>query len=177
MKEENLEIYESVVDKWSRLYKSKVGDMFSREELAQEVWLAILTAEEADTYVAGGDASLETYLGTCIRRHMIKLISNEVKHIAVLVDDADEMPQDFTVNDAGEVVEALDLDQKLKGRIEELAQEKPNMRHAPFVLKRMYNMTERAISNEAKTSGVQIGKSEVHNIIERIRDVYKKMTK
>src|SRR5210317_980446 len=50
MKEEHKKTYEKLVKNWSALFKLKVGDMFSIEELAQEVWVAILQAEESDSY-------------------------------------------------------------------------------------------------------------------------------
>ncbi len=178
MKEENKTVYESVVSKWSRLFKTKVGHLFSLEELAQEVWLAILVAEEADTYIEGGEASLETYLGTCIRRHLMKAIATEVKHTSsILSDGYDSLLQDYGGTDAEDLAEALDLDEKLADIINELSVSKRNMRYAPFVLKRMYDMTERAIAKEAEEAGLELGKSEVHNVIDRIREVYKELEK
>lgn len=175
MKEENLEIYEETVDKWSRLFKAKVGDLFTLEELAQEVWLAILLAEESDTYEDSGEASLETYLGTCIRNHLFRLVQNEVKHVSSLGHHEDDDVIDLHQDDVDEQVITVEIMDRLRDEVYHRSLTQYGMRYAPFVLEHMEVMSEREMAAEAKKRGLPVGKGSIHNTKKRIQKLYKEI--
>lgn len=179
MKEEHKKTYEKLVKNWSALFKLKVGDMFSIEELAQEVWVAILQAEESDSYDEENDASLETYLGSCIKHHLYRKIQEEVYHTSALGQAEDDEIEDLFADKPEDIVVADDLYQKFKVRVYNLTNSRgePYQERGLFILERI-DKPERAIAEEATALGMEgMSKSMVHKIRKHIRKEFKKMLK
>ena len=179
MKEEHKKLYEKLVHNWSALFKLKVGDLFSREELAQEVWLAILEAEDSDTWEEEGEASLETYLGHCIRNHMFRLLTDEVSHVSALGMGGEDELEDFgaPIPDSSSI--ALDLDDKLRERVASLTNKygTPLGEKCLFILDRIDTHTLVEITKEANEAGIAMSLSYVGKLRKRIEHELKKMLK
>ena len=70
MERETKKLYEDIIETWSRIYKSKIGDIFTLEELKQEAWLSILAAEDQAERVA---IDKIPFLAQCVKNSLLKL--------------------------------------------------------------------------------------------------------
>lgn len=155
MKEENNQTYLHMIETWSRIYKSKIGDLFTLEELKQEAWLAVLNAEEYAERVA---IDKTAFLAKCIKNSLLTLLLNELKHRTIHIGNIEKV--DATTPE--EIQSSDEIYKKLKINIKKI----PN---AEFILPYLNIRTVREISEIAKNEGLIIGKSQVHNIISLIR--------
>lgn len=158
MKQENEKVYEDIIETWSRIYKSKIGDLFTLEELKQEAWLSILMAEDHAKKVATDKIA---FLSQCVKNSLLKMFLDELKHKIGKYDTAEDFCRvDLTTPE--ETQSSDELYKKLKINIRRI----PN---ADFIFPYMNIKTVREISEIAKKEGIQISKSQVHNIIIMIR--------
>lgn len=159
MKKEDKEVYEDIIETWSRIYKSKIGDLFSLEELKQEAWLSILSAETQMEKVAVDKLS---YLAQSVKNSLLKMFLNEIKH-RTSRSITTELSSRVDKTTPEETQASNELYKKLKIKIKKI----PN---AEFIFPHMNVKTVREISEMAEEEGVQISKSQVHNVIVLIRE-------
>lgn len=163
MDKEKLNLYNDLVDRWSRLFKKKFGKLMEYDDIKQEAWVAILSAEEYDKEFES------TYLGHCIKNHLNRLLldtiyRNRVESLEVIED----ITPDTHFSNPERVAIASDLAEKLEINIRKIP-------HGMFVWKRMDRMTIRDISKEGKELGLPLSPTNVHKIITRIRGEFKKV--
>ena len=162
MTQDTQALYSELVDNWSKLYIKKVGGLFTFEELQQEVWLAIQTAEDYNTYDSTKGATKKTYLSACIKGHLIDLIVEAIERRTVEGSIIEEVTPSKEENVPSDLTECYDLYQKLETQIEKIP-------HASLVLKYMPVMTVRDISKKLEGEGIIMKKSTVQNVITTIR--------
>jgi len=178
--------YLELIDLWSSIYKKKMGDLFSLEELKQEAWLAVLEVEKRireceeeiakireeeigelyipyiiDSFVEDRSA----YISKGIKNKILTLLLQEIKHRTVPGADTEIIE----VNIPDEILTAKQFYDKLRRRVE-------NIPHATFVLAHMNLRTTRDISSLAKEEGVVLSKSEILNLINKIRKEFDKLS-
>jgi len=161
MKEKNKEAYEGLVDMWSSFYIKKVWDLFSLDELRQEVWLAILEAEN------NIDESVENKMGyvtQTIKYKIMNMLFQELKHRTY----GNSTPDETEVAFPEEIITSKQIINRLKKRISGIP-------HANFILPLMNTYTVRDISELAQEEGITLGKSAVHKIITAIRKEFDKI--
>ncbi len=164
MENKDKELYKELVAKYSKAYYKKVSSLFELDDLAQEVWLAIVEAENADQFDATQGTAKRTYLIKCIQTHMIKLITREVRSrqaaLPSLGDTSEILDEDVY---AEELFLNKELADKLEARVTKI-------KHGSFVLEKLQEgNTVREISELASKNGISLGKSGVHKIVQRIR--------
>lgn len=158
--EEKLKLYQNLVDTWSALYKSKIGDLLSLEEIKQQAWVGVLEAsspKEAD--------NTEAYLGRCIKHKIVDLIMQELK----ITKGTANIWQPYWNTTNGEKVSSS------KESLEKLKQKIEGIPHAPFVFKYIGTHTVREISEIAKKEGRKLGKSQVSKVISKIKEELSKI--
>jgi DNA-directed RNA polymerase specialized sigma24 family protein len=92
MKEEDKETYTDIIERWSKIYKSRIGNLFTLEELKQEAWLSILKAEEYAERVA---VDKEAFLASCVKNSLLKLLLNEIEHRTTYINNLQKVGNNF----------------------------------------------------------------------------------
>jgi hypothetical protein len=166
----NKEEYKDLINIWSKIYKKKLGDLFSLEELKQQAWLGLLEAEQSlknkksdDTYGCLAKGIRQGYLSQGIKNHIITMLIQEIKNKAsntsIILADTDN-PET--------IIGSKQLIENLKLRIEKIP-------HANFILEHMNSKSVRDISKIAKSEGINISKSAVANKIILIKEELNKI--
>jgi DNA-directed RNA polymerase specialized sigma24 family protein len=155
MKKENEQMYSEVIDLWSKIYKKKIGDLFTFEELKQEAWLAVLKAEEKAEETA---SDKEAFLAQCVKTRLLTLFLNELKHRT-------------TINGSIELANLTTPEEELASNeiFEELKINIKKIPGAEFVFRYMNKQTVREISTLAEKEGHKMSKSQVHKTISLIQ--------
>jgi DNA-directed RNA polymerase specialized sigma24 family protein len=161
MKEENKQTYTELVERWSQIYKSRIGSLFSLEELKQEAWLGLLIAEEK---AEEGAVDKEAYLASCIKNSLLRLLLNEIKHRATHISNLQQV--DLTTPE--EIQSSKEIYKKFQINIKKIPD-------AEFILPYITIKTVREISDIAKNEGRIISKSHVHNVISLIKEELDKL--
>ena len=164
MVEEDKDVYEDIVERWSSIYKSKIGDLFTIEEVKQEAWLALLAAEDRAKEIAEDRFS---FLATSIRNRLLQMFISELEH----TNGRSKINSDINRVDTTtpeEVIASDELYRKLKINIKKI----PN---AELVFPYMNKKTVREISAIARKEGVQISRSQVQKVITSIREELNKL--
>jgi DNA-directed RNA polymerase specialized sigma24 family protein len=155
MKEEDKETYTDIIERWSKIYKSRIGNLFTLEELKQEAWLSILKAEEYAERVA---VDKEAFLASCVKNSLLKLLLNEIEHRTTYISNLQKV--DTTTPE--EIISSNEIYKKLQISIKKIPD-------AEFILPYINIKTVREISDIAKSEGHPMSKSYVHKVISLIR--------
>lgn len=160
MDKEKWKLYNELVDKWSRIFKQKFGTLMDYDDIKQEAWVAILSAEDYDKDFE------RTYLGTCIKNHLNRLLLDTIYRNRVESGDViEERTVDTQFGSPEKLAIASDLQDKLEMRIKKIP-------HGLFVWKHMDEHSVREIAKIGVEHGLPLSKSAVHRIIEKIRIEY-----
>jgi len=167
MDDNKYKLYSNLVKKYSKAYYKKVSDLFDLDELAQELWVCLLSADETDSYSGKNNATEYTFLVSCIRNYMTTLITQEVKRRQVFTEQydtvADEVASEVTSTPEQVVLdkEATDI---LAGRISQI-------KHGELVLDlTVQGYSVREIAKIAKQQGLSLSKSNVNKIQHKLRE-------
>jgi DNA-directed RNA polymerase specialized sigma24 family protein len=187
MKEDNRKKYNKLVNKWSRIYKKRIGDVFSIEELKQEAWLAILEVEESIRKFDEEIAEIrELEIGNMYTPYVLdSFVENKIAYIAQGIKNKilwlliEELKHRKTESLDVETVFSSDIDTLAgsKQLVERLKTKLDTIPHANFVLTHMNSYSVRDISELAQREGKTISKSAVHKLILLIREEFEKIIK
>lgn len=171
MREENTELYEEIVDKWSKIYKKKVGTLIDFEDLVQEAWVAILVAEPKYDSAKEKDENLRvgSYLATSVRNHLNDLLTEYITKKKFEVGGAKEYntkaPYEYSPE---KQAIARDLEIHLRERLKKIP-------HANFVFKYMELYSVKDISTMGIELGLPLSVPYVYKIRNKIRDEMTKL--
>ncbi len=161
MKEEDKQTYTDIIERWSSIYKSKIGSLFTLEELKQEAWLALLKAEEYAEQTAVDKAA---FLASCVKNSLLKLLLNEIKHRATHIGNL----QKVNLTTPEEILSSNEIYKKFQINIKKIPD-------AEFILPFLNVKTIREISDIAKSEGRTMSKSYVHKVISLIREEFDRL--
>jgi DNA-directed RNA polymerase specialized sigma24 family protein len=163
-----MELYTELVGKYSKAYHKKMQDLFDIEDIAQEIWVTLLSEEEKGGYKGRNNASERTYLAICIRNHMLNIITREIttKRTVELglstTDEDDFSEEESSPEDSVVSQEQLDM---LSGGLK-------SIKHGNFIFeKTVEGHTVREISYIAKQQGIKLSKSGVNRIQHKIKQL------
>jgi RNA polymerase sigma factor (sigma-70 family) len=162
------EEYKELVEKYSKAYYKKVGDLFDIEDLRQEVWMSLLSAEEE--YKGRDGASIHTYLVSCIKNHMVNLVVSEVKKRQTFTEQIDTVMDDEwegNIPDPESLYFSKELYDRLKIEVKKI-------KHGEFILDNIH-LSSRAISEEAKAVGINMHYTTVTRKIKKIKNLCNKI--
>ncbi len=174
---------ESIIEKWSGVYKKIVGELFSLEELKQEAWLALLEAENYDTHDKNGDASEETYLTACVKHRLNKFIINEIKHQQCIPINEEEHAVDLVCGTPEELALAHCLLESLKDRVDvskafNYQKETTGKQSAKEIIKLLLSeKSHQEIADSLKSSGIEMTQQNVHLVVKKLRKELAKILK
>jgi hypothetical protein len=161
MKEEDKQTYTDIIERWSSIYKSKIGSLFTLEELKQEAWLAILKAEKKAEEVA---INTEDYLAHSVKMGLLAFLLSEIKHRATCIGKM----QKVNLTTPEEIFSSNEIYKKFQINIKKIPD-------AEFILPFLNVKTIREISDIAKNEGRTMSKSYVHKIISLIREEFDRL--
>ena len=165
MSEDNWDLYNEVVKKWSGIYKRRFGRLLEYDDIVQEAWVAVLQADPYDKEYE------KTYLGTVIQNHLNKILADTITHRKI---ESEEVVEERVPNPNSDVPDQLALAKDLRDKLEIRIRK---IKHGLFVWGLMETHTIKEISEIGRARGISRGMSEgnIHRIISKIRDEYKKV--
>lgn len=146
--------YETLVNKWSAIFKKKIGDLFTLEELKQEAWLSVLSALEGAEEVENEPG----YIVQSIKNNLIKMIGEAIKN---------QYYSDHTESANFVTPEDVLISKELYSKLDKCLDEIP---YAAFILQYVDSKSVREIAKIAEAQGIKISKSYVHKVINLIKD-------
>jgi RNA polymerase sigma factor (sigma-70 family) len=162
------EQYKELVEKYSKAYYKKVGDLFEYDDLVQEVWVALLSAE--DEYEGREGAVMKTFLVTCITNHIINLITKEIQKRQTITDEVDTVMDDEwegNIPNPEELYFSKELYERLKLEVKQI-------KHGEFILDNIH-LPSRTISEMAKEAGIPMHYSTVTRKVKKIKKLCNKI--
>ena len=163
--DERIELYNELVEKYSKAYYKKVHDIFELEDLAQEVWQVLLQVEEADRYAGTNDASEKTYLISAIRHRIHRMIAEEIRLRQVI--QLDNRKVDIYVSEEETSPEEL---VEVKEKLNRVRLNVRKIKHGEFIFDHMH-LTLRELSRIAASQGIQLPKSTIFYKKKAIKDI------
>lgn len=162
--------YKKIVDKYSKAYYKTMSDLFELDDLAQEMWLTILTTKDA--YKGTNDAKETTFVIASIQNHMSNMIAREVRRRAIFTEEYDTIEDNVASEDEPTPEETLSLKEQLavlEGRVS-------HINNGEFVLKKtVEGFSVREISKLAEKQGISISRATVNRIQHRLQDEFSKL--
>jgi DNA-directed RNA polymerase specialized sigma24 family protein len=169
--DDRLQIYEELIEKYSKAFYARVSSLFELEDLAQEMWKCILEVEAYEKERGTNRLKDKAFLVTCIRNHIINLIKAEFIRNKAVDKNPDPSLEGFESKDYGTEVQAISREQ-----LALLAGEIDRIKDGKFVIeKTMQGLTVTEISDIGISQGLKMSKSKVNWIQHKIKRIANKL--
>lgn len=147
--------YRKLIDRYSKAYYARVKDLFDLEDIAQEMWMALLKAEQGGKYKALNDSSKLTFLSHCIRNAFNNLLVREIQKKRTLTDSLDTVDEEIE-NELPNPEEIMETKEQVKSIQLQIS----HIRHGEFIFDHM-DMSVRKLSKLAASQGINLPRSTV----------------
>jgi RNA polymerase sigma factor (sigma-70 family) len=174
MDEQRYEMFEELIEKYSKAFYKKVNSLFELEDIKQEMWVHLIEVYNEENE-QGTDRTRDIpFVAVTIRNHMINQIKREVMKARIIKTETNTVletlpneegptPEDYLI-----AAEQLAL---LSGKVS-------SIKHGNFVLnKTIEGYSTQEMSDLLKVEGVTLSRERVRQIQQKIKNILKEQQK